>query len=608
MKRGHYLSGHKRVTTPEYLCVVDTETKSAQLDQTTERADLDFGMAWFGRYGSSRKPKELLFNTARQFWEFLDSSVNYHKKLWVVAHNMGGFDAMVLNFLDELTDLGYKVKRNVMECPPFFMLFVNEAGTSIQLVDSLNWMRMSLKQIGEAVGLEKLEDPGEANRQERISYCRRDVEILWKWLNGYIEFVDDEQLGNFATTLASQSLNAYKHRFMKHDILIRHLGEEELERDAYCGGRTEAFSYGVIDGTVTHYDVNSLYPSVMQHNLFPARFYFDDSRFGFLKYQDTIRQGRGIIARVSIKTDEALYPFKTDTKLIFPTGKFNTVLCGPELEYAVEHEHIDKFHEAQVYHTDELFTEYIEFFYNKRLEYLVKGDEFRATMCKLFMNSLYGKFGQRAPVWIESKANPVRPKLTQYYFHSNADGLVKKFRALGDYLEERVPGVRGESQNSNVAIAAYVTSYARMKLWEGMKIAGLEEIHYVDTDSLFMTELGEKRLIASELVDKPGEKRLGFWHREDPSDGMEIWGPKDYVFGGQRRTKGIRATAVQVEDGVYEQPMFRSFKGALNQGHPNEMRILTTTKHLNRSYTKGVVLPNGQIRPFNLPEEKELIK
>lgn len=607
MTRAHFLKPAKAQAMPQYLCVVDTETVSIPIDENTVEARLDFGMAWFGRYGAKKAPRELTFTSNEPFWDYIDDALGANKKVWVFAHNMGGFDSMVLGLLSNMERLGYKLRRNVMECPPFFMLFTNKRGASICVVDSLNWMRMSLKAIGRAVGLEKLEDPGESNRGERITYCRRDVEILWKWLIDYIEFIEDEDLGNFSVTLASQSLTAYRHRFLSdHQILIRHQGEETLERAGYYGGRTEAFRFGKINGAVAHYDVNSLYPSVMRKRLFPARFYFADDHFSVSKYRDTVRLGRDVLARVTLRTSEPAYPYKTQGKLLFPTGEFVTVLCGAELEYAVEHGHVAKWHEAQVYEMEELFTSYIDFFYQKRLYYIGIDDDFRAQMCKLFMNSLYGKFGQRAPEWEETENAPFHEG-PGYYFHSVIDGHKQQFRTISGFTEAKNPMDRGEAQYANCAIAAWVTSYARQILWQGMKTAGLSQVHYVDTDSLFMTTTGEQRLIEAGLVDPPTKKNLGLWHPEETGDGMEIWGPKDYRFLNERKTKGVRSTAIELREGVYQQPQFRSFKGALNRGHPEQMRILDMTKTLQRKYNKGIVGEDGSITPFNLPTNSDLI-
>jgi len=70
--------------------------------------------------------------------------------------------------------------------------------------------------------------------------------MAWK---RWIEFCQSEDLGAFGYTIAGQSFNAFRHKFMKEDIYI-HNSEKvlELERECYKGGRCEAFFIGTSEG------------------------------------------------------------------------------------------------------------------------------------------------------------------------------------------------------------------------------------------------------------------------------------------------------------------------------------------------------------------------
>jgi len=391
-----------------------------------------------------------------------------------------------------------------------------------------------------------------------------------------------------------------------------------LERESYSGGRTEAFFIGEYVGHVGHFDVNSLYPSVMRGNLFPGAFYFEEpkGKWTMSKYKQTKEYGRDIIAQVIVETDEPVYPYHGNERLVFPVGRFPTVLCGPELDYAMAHGHIQEWGKVQVYHMAELFTAYIDEFYHLRLRYLAEGDDFRAMMCKVgLLNSLYGKFGQRTSDWEETKAKYGEGFNDGIFYIADAEtGKKIRYRKVGDRVESRSK-VRDESWGANCAIASYVTSYARMKLWNGVLAAGgLQEVFYIDTDSLFLTKQGEDNLSNSGLCDGGETKELGLWHPEESQDGITIWGAKDYVFGEERKIKGIRKKAVEIAydietktPNVFEQLQFVSLKGALNGGHPNEMRIKTIRKELSRVYTKGKVTSTGRIEPLVLPRDKGLV-
>ncbi|GAH53123.1 unnamed protein product, partial [marine sediment metagenome] len=151
----------------------------------------------------------------------------------------------------------------------------------------------------------------------------------------------------------------------------------------------------------------------------------------------------------------------------------------------------------------------------------------------------------------------------------------------------------GESFDSFPAIAAHVTAYARMYLWSLMQQAGYGNYFYCDTDSLIVNEDGLCKL--DELITP---NKLGGLKKENIAQSVSIRGLKDYTFGIKNVVKGIRKNAIEVSKGVFQQEQWPSFRGLLRSGEPDTYTVGTTTKHLNREYTKGEVSPDGVVTPF----------
>jgi len=86
-----------------------------------------------------------------------------------------------------------------------------------------------------------------------------------------------------------------------------------------------------------------------------------------------------------------------------------------------------------------------------------------------------------------------------------------------------------EASNSFVAIASFVTAYARCYLWELIEKAGEENVLYMDTDSLFVTKKGYEN-----LKDYLDNKELGKLKLEDVTEDLTIWGAKLYKFEAKR--------------------------------------------------------------------------
>jgi DNA polymerase elongation subunit (family B) len=181
--------------------------------------------------------------------------------------------------------------------------------------------------------------------------------------------------------------------------------------------------------------------------------------------------------------------------LIFPVGNFETFLSTPEIIYALEHGHIKKVLAINIYEKANIFSEYVEYFYNMRLEAKAKGDEVRTLLYKLFLNSLYGKFGQKSNHWEKvGEADPTEVKLERIYDVDTKKFITVKIFGGGIFRKNDLEEGENESFYSFPAIASHVTSYARMLLWKYIETAGIENVYYTDTDSLFVNLEGYKNL------------------------------------------------------------------------------------------------------------------
>lgn len=218
-------------------------------------------------------------------------------------------------------------------------------------------------------------------------------------------------------------------------------------------------------------------------------------------------------------------------------------------------------------------------------------DEY-VELCKKILNSLYGKFGQKAEEWKKIADCPGEPDRYEYLIYADQPGL-HHIRYLMGQCFERVR--TGESFDSFPAIAAHVTAYGRLVLWRLMEKAGSGNYFYCDTDSLIVNNKGLKHLM-SELSDT----ELGKLKIVETMNRMAIYGLKDYETGQKIVTKGIRKNAEKLSDGVYKQERWPSLQGMLRSGKGDVYTVEQTVKHLSRTYQKGKVLRSGKVVPFVL--------
>jgi hypothetical protein len=128
-----------------------------------------------------------------------------------------------------------------------------------------------------------------------------------------------------------------------------------------------------------------------------------------------------------------------------------------------------------------------------------------------------------------------------------------------------------------------------------MLAAGLENLWYVDTDSL-----RGAASIAKRLAPYLAPSRLGGLKIEERHSWCDIRGCKDYETPRHLRMKGVRGNA-QSNDGVaYAQEQWQGWAGAIASGRLDLPVTREIVKVLYRNYTKGDVLPTGRVAPLHL--------
>jgi hypothetical protein len=153
-----------------------------------------------------------------------------------------------------------------------------------------------------------------------------------------------------------------------------------------------------------------------------------------------------------------------------------------------------------------------------------------------------------------------------------------------------------ETQNSFTAIASHVTEYARFYLWELFEKAGIENVYYCDTDSLFIPKKYMKRL--KSVMHKT---RLGALSLKGEATDFQVFGAKDYIFDGKKTLKGIRSDAEEIEENVFRQLYFPSLKTLLREENLDGFPIKRIIKKLSREYRKGTVTDSGIVEPLVFP-------
>ena len=336
----------------------------------------------------------------------IDRRLPRKQTMFLFAHN-AKYDVIATGLVPNLCRLGWVVTSFCDNNPYILELKHDTTKRTLIILSTTNYFQCSLKALGETFDLQKLNPAFNDSLEECIIYCRRDVEIIKVAMTFLLELLSKEDLCSFKRTIASLAFASFRHKFMKYDIYIHNFEDTlALERRCYAGGRNEAFFIGTVKEQLYYLDINSMYPFVMKSNAYPTHIRTYRTNPTVDEINQFLRAGYLLCADCEIDTSSPIFHLK-GAKLLFPTGRYTTALCTPEILEGLKRGIIKKFQTVAVYDGANIFSEYVQYFYTKRLEAKEQGNKVLDYFYKIMLNSLYGKFGQRAEQWVKINDAPV---------------------------------------------------------------------------------------------------------------------------------------------------------------------------------------------------------
>ncbi len=430
-------------------------------------------------------------------------------------------------------------------------------------VDVFNIWPMSVKKLGAAFGLEKLETDDMAGDKE---YVFRDTEIIRRAMLFAWQFCQPLGIDNLPPTLGGLCVKTWKALGGTncHDSTV-------LSREAYYGGRVELFKKVNDTDNVAYTDINSLYPAMMLRE-FPAELEEWDvttplPKFGVAK------------VRVKIpKTDFAPLPWRSkDGRIFYPWGTIEGAWTIHELNAAVQRGCvIEKVFEC--YGTNESAKPYAAFVLKLYEARLAAKTEAEKLFYKLLMNNLYGRLGAGGKisrtVWQNDR--------------NKHDGVPFGEKVLVEY---QMP----LAEETNWVHAAYVTAYGRVTLLEFMETVGADKMIYCDTDSCIFD-------CADKVLPFKVGTELGMMKLEGWETGCETYAPKMYRAGKKWKAKGVpqRLAEVFIQTGRAEYDLPFKMREAIrfyDRKNSRRLSVWRTVEKVNRQNYDRKNFKNNRFTP-----------
>jgi hypothetical protein len=604
LRVNHYIKPNADSQFPHDIIVVDTE---ARIEDTAKGQNQSFRLGYAVCLGWNDKTSswdecEYPLKSINSWYDLLDNAITPKNHVLVFAHN-AAYDYALLSMDTYLSSRGFTVDAHILDSA--FIVrshkVYNWRNTNFTFASTTNFYQLSLEKLGEIFGDCKLAKPDfrSVSDSNLMAYCKQDTKALVNLVKQHISFVKTNDLGNFKLTIAGQAFGAFRHRFMSEKILVHTYPDIlDLEMQSYRGGRCEVFKMGK-HRNIYKLDINSMYPYVMKSFDYPVRLLSN----GLVKEsfpEDILCSGVHVLANCNLTLREPAIAIKRD-KLLFPIGKITQTLTDPEIHYLLEHPevgHIDSVNHWVSYEKASLFRQYVDYFYSIKQN---AENEAQKTMAKMFLNSLYGKFAQHSFEKLDLVTNT--NTLSRIHEDMNdadtntMDYMTKddtqRFKRLGKDIYRIYESTDVLAYDSCPIIASTVTAYARCYLFDIMRKAGLENVLYCDTDSVFLTKDGYESIRS--LVS-PTE--LGKLKVEEIGD-CEIFGAKNYTFNGDIKLKGVKKDAIKIAPNTYEQSQFITKNLRYSRGMTDGIvEVRQVKRHISNNYDKGIVHKDGTVSPL----------
>jgi hypothetical protein len=594
-KRAHTLDPTVSNKRPNRVIFFDTETRQDPPVNHVVHHHLKVGVAKYcvrNDDGYLVVKREIEFYTAADFWHWVDRRCKKKSTTYLVAHNMT-FDLAVVNAFSEFPRHGWDLGSFYSKGMVSIFRWKKDDARLVGL-DNGNFFAGKLETWGERLNYPKLDiDFDTCTDEELLTYCHRDVDIMVELWRMWIDFLDSNRCGSFKPTVSSTAFNTWRHRFMPDRVHI-HTDDlaTHLERSAYKGGRTECLWVGRRDdGPFYYMDVNNMYGYVLANCEFPSGLWNSIPKADPYQLAYKLRR-HSVIAEVLVDVTEPWFPYRLGVHTCYPVGEFWTTLTTSELKLVIDNGWLRDVRAMAWYRSAPLFADYVNEFTDLRHHYDRNDNKGFSKICKLLVNGLYGKFGQRGMKQeIIGQCDPDKMGRETVYDEEH-NILFDQVYLAGQIFKE---SKSGEAFHSFPAIAAHVTAEARLYLFQLAKKVPENSLFYMDTDSLLVDHKGYEALSAYLESETMGMLKV-----ETTSPWLEINAPKDYKLEGRSKTKGVKLNAEMLADGSFRQTHWTKLNGLIRAGMTEGYMTREVVKTQRRIIHSGQVGHFGWIAPLRL--------
>lgn len=577
---------------------LDTEARR-DIGRDYERQQWLVGAALFDELDpTSKRPRKtriLAFDSPASLWGTIDEFARRKGRTVVFAHNLA-YDLRISDALRQLYVRGWRSTHRMVGSQLGWLSY-RKGNSTLWLCDSYSFFPTSITKIGYLMGMEKPALPSSSQDMTRlVARVFADVEILRDAVLRLFAWINDEGRCGFKATGPALAWSHFRRHFLPSSKVVVHGQPDtwDVERRAAATGRCEAWRWGHIDGPVYEWDYESAYAQVAVDVELPQSFRHETTDPSWRTLSRGASSGRYLL-RCIVDTEVPVVPTWSEGRVLWPVGRFSAVLWDVEAQLALEEGAKVVPLQAWFYRSGPLLREWGKWILERIHGDAGTVDPVIRLMLKTWSRSLIGRFGMRYPIYEEAWHNERVDWRRELYLdldlgrvsHLMQFGhsvyICTDTRASNDYLPQVMSAIMAE---------------CRVRLWRAMRVAGLENVVYCDTDSLFVTRPGDSRLRQALGTGELWPMRQKRYH-----DRLWIGGPRQVLSDGRPRVAGLPRGAVRLSKKTYEAEVWESFPVALEHGRIDSVLVRRRRFRLRGRDTRRAHLRGGATAPVELHDD-----
>lgn len=585
-RQSHWIRANQQCRIPKRWIAFDTESRAVvRGKESVQTWRIGAAVRWRHGLKTGDHVERGIFARPRDLVAWIDEYCVKGHRTVAYAHNLG-YDVRIAQLLTLLPEFGWELDWMNLDRSVSVMTWRSDHGTLV-FADTYTWIPASLAAISAMTGSAKLGMPRPTASDEAWGkYCLRDAEVVYHAVSTIVSFIATRDLGNWQPTGAGMAYTMWRHKFMRHKVLVHDdVDALDAERAAMHTGRAEAWKHGTIYGRKwVELDMRNAYLTIASESDMPCKLKFKTGAISVSQYKSG-RPYYRINATCVVYTSSPVVPYYTGTRTVWPVGRFTTVLWDTEIDALLDSGAEVKITSARYYTRAPILATWGQWI----LEQLTADPQDVPGVVQMWLKhcgrALIGRIALRVARWELYGANP--QAFTGVTHTTDPDtGQTHRMLHVGD--RTLVESSREEGRDSLPQVTGWIMARCRALLWEAMCAAGLPEVLHVDTDSLIVSAAGVaalRRRYGPGLDDRWQVK--GAWRR------IDIQGPRNYRTPTRRALSGIPVKAAETERDVFEGERWHSLAADIEHGRPFAVTIEQATWHRSMKDPRRLDVPGA---------------